>query len=218
MKLSNASKIYHLDGIDVHALKSVQLEVRRGEFVGVTGKSGSGKSTLLQLMGCLDRPTSGLVELNGVDVSTISDDQLASLRGKRIGFVFQAFNLNATMTVWDNVALPMRIHEYPESEVSAKVEKLVEVVGLADRKNHYPNQLSGGQQQRVAIARALSTDPDLLLADEPSGNLDSASSKAVMDLLASINEKNGVTIVMVTHEPTVLSYARRIIRIEDGVV
>ncbi len=218
LSLSGVSKVYQMDGLEVQALKDVNIDIIRGEFVAVTGKSGSGKSTLLHIMGCLDRPTSGKLELNGTDISTLSDDKLARLRGKEIGFIFQAFNLNPAMSVWDNAALPMRIHEYPDEETKKKVDGLIELVGLKDRIGHYPNQLSGGQQQRVAIARALSTSPSLILADEPTGNLDSASSKSVMDLLTSINEKEKVTIVLVTHEPSIMRYAERIIHIKDGTV
>jgi putative ABC transport system ATP-binding protein len=216
LRLHDVHKTYFLDGVEVRALRGVTLDIRKGDFLAITGASGSGKSTLLNVIGCLDSPTSGRVEINGVDTATLDDDRLARMRGKEIGFVFQSFNLQPNMTVWENVALAMRIHEYPEEEVTETVTRLLADVGLSDRIGHYPNQLSGGQQQRVAIARALSTNPAIILADEPTGNLDSESGGHIMELLARINKEDKVTVVVVTHEPTVVSYARRKVHVKDG--
>jgi len=218
MDVESLSREYPLDGVIVRALKGVSMSVRKGEFVAITGASGSGKSTMLGLIGCLDKPTAGFVRINGIDVNTLPDDVLARLRGREIGFVFQSFNLQPGLTAWENVALPMRIHEMPESVVHDTVDALLARVGMSDRKGHYPKQLSGGQQQRIAIARALSTSPAILLADEPTGNLDSEAGRAVLDLLAELNENDGVTIVVVTHEPTVFEYASRVVRLKDGLI
>lgn len=216
IKLSKVYKTFFLDGVEVHALKGVSLEINKGEFVAITGASGSGKSTLLNMVGVLDSPTSGTIEINGIDTQTLSDGELARMRGKEIGFVFQSFNLQPKMTAWENVALPMRIHDYEEELIVEKVNKLMQIIGLSDRINHYPNQLSGGQQQRVAIARALSTAPAMILADEPTGNLDSSSGKVVMELLETINHDTNVTVVVVTHDPKIVSYAEKVVRIQDG--
>jgi len=214
--LENVSKTYFLDGVEVNALKGVSMTIRQGEFVAVTGSSGSGKSTMLNMIGGLDVPTKGTVEIGGIDISSISDDELARLRGRTIGFVFQAFNLQPNMTAWENVALPMRIHEFPDDEVTETVDRLLGVVGLSERAGHLPNQLSGGQQQRIAIARALSTRPSMILADEPTGNLDSASGTAIMAVLKDINENQSVTVVVVSHEPNTIKFARRVVRLADG--
>ena len=216
VSLHDVHKTYHLDGVEVHALRGVELAIREGDFIAITGASGSGKSTMLNMIGGLDVPTKGRVEINGVDISHLDDDGLARLRGKEIGFVFQAFNLQPNMTAWENVALPMRIHDYPEERVKETVDRLLATVGLAERSGHFPNQLSGGQQQRVAIARALTTTPSLLLADEPTGNLDSEAGRNIMELLAKINAEKGVTIAMVSHEPGTIKYSRSVVRIKDG--
>jgi putative ABC transport system ATP-binding protein len=218
ISLDKVFKTYHLDGGDVNILKGVTAAIYPGEFVALTGASGSGKSTMLNMVGGLDVPSAGVVKINGVDISTISDDDLARLRGKEIGFVFQSFNLQPNMTAWENAALPMRIHEYPEEQVHAKIDELMKIVGLDQRGDHYPNQLSGGQQQRVAVARALSTDPALILADEPTGNLDSESGKTVLELLHKINSERKVTMLIVTHDPKIAAHADRIIHIKDGMI
>ncbi len=215
VKLSSVSKTYFGEGVQTHVLKNVSARVDAGEFVGITGPSGSGKSTMLNLIGCLDTPTAGSVEINGVDTARLSDDELTRLRAKSIGFVFQSFNLMPNLTALENVMLPLRIVDRTEEEAGETAGQLLGAMGLHDRGTHYPNQLSGGQQQRVAIARALATQPSLLLADEPTGNLDSQSGKSVMELLKKINVK-GVTIVVVTHEKTVLEYAHRVLKMRDG--
>ncbi len=215
ISLAKVYKAYPLDGITVQVLKGVDAAIYPGEFVAVIGASGSGKSTLLNMIGGLDVPSKGAVKINGTDIAGISDNELSRLRGKEIGFVFQSFNLQPNMTAWDNVALPMRIHEYPDEIVEEKVDSLMSTVGLSKWAEHLPSQLSGGQQQRVAVARALATDPALILADEPTGNLDSESGKNVLELLTQIN-RGGVTLVIVTHDENIAHQADRIIHIKDG--
>jgi putative ABC transport system ATP-binding protein len=217
IKLEEIHKIYHTGEVDVHAVRDVTLEIQRGEFVAVMGDSGSGKSTMMNMLGCLDRPTKGRYLLDNTDVSGLGRDELADIRNEKIGFVFQGFNLLARTTALENVELPMLyVHRrIPGREQRERAMKSLEIVGLAARSDHHPNQLSGGQQQRVAIARALVNQPALLLADEPTGNLDSQTSIEIMGVFQKLNDQ-GITIVMVTHELDIASYTKRNIIMRDG--
>ncbi len=211
-------KTYVVGEVQVRALRGVSLDVRRGEFLAVTGPSGSGKSTLMHILGCLDRPTSGSYVLEGQDVSRMSKDQLAEVRNKRIGFVFQGFNLLSRTTALDNVELPL-LYRGGRSRASERHKMAIEAlaaVGLGDRADHRPNQLSGGQQQRVAIARALITNPSILLADEPTGNLDSRTSIEVMGIFQRLNRERGITVLLITHEHDIAEYGTRAIACRDG--
>jgi putative ABC transport system ATP-binding protein len=215
--LDNIKKVYQTGEVEVHAIRNVSLQVNRGEFVAIMGASGSGKSTMMNTIGCLDRPTDGRYQLDGIDVSGLKRDELAEIRNKKIGFVFQGFNLLARTSALENVELPMF---YCRPAISSKDQRdramnALELVGLKDRADHHPSQLSGGQQQRVAIARALAIRPALLLADEPTGNLDTRTSIEVMGVFQELNNK-GITIVMVTHELDIASYTRRIVVMRDG--
>lgn len=214
--LENVHKTYDLGEIQVHALRGVSLEIRRGEFVAIMGASGSGKSTLMNILGCLDRPSKGRYLLDGIDVSQLSKVELAHIRNKKIGFVFQQFNLLSRTTALENVELPTLYAGIPPEERSRRAKESLERVGLADRAMHHPSQLSGGQQQRVAIARALVNKPAILLADEPTGNLDSRTSVEIMDILQRLNENEGLTVVLVTHEPDIANYAQRALEFRDG--
>jgi putative ABC transport system ATP-binding protein len=213
--LENVSKTYAMGNVQVLALRDVSVRIERGDYVAVMGPSGSGKSTLMNVIGCLDRPTSGRYLLDGEDVSALDDDALAKVRLRKLGFVFQAFNLLPRATALRNVALPLFYAGLPRTEREAGARALLAEVGLADRALHRPSQLSGGEQQRVAIARALANDPAVLLADEPTGNLDSRTSDEILGVLAKLNEA-GRTIVLVTHDETVARRARRTIRLLDG--
>ncbi len=215
MELQDVWKIYRMGEFDIPALQGIDLTIKTNEFVAITGPSGCGKSTMLNMIGCLDMPTRGKVFLEGKDISTFKSDELARIRGKKIGFIFQAFNLYPTLTVLENIQLPMRIHEIPEKDVADTSKKLLDTVGLSDRKAHFPAQLSGGQQQRVSVARALSTSPSILLADEPTGNLDTKSGGEIMDVFKRLNNE-GLTIVMITHDPRIAGYAGRIVKMLDG--
>jgi putative ABC transport system ATP-binding protein len=217
IKLEDIHKIYHTGEVDVHAVRGVTLEIQPGEFVAVMGASGSGKSTLMNMLGCLDRPTRGRYLLEGTDVSQLDRDQLADIRNAKIGFVFQGFNLLARTSALENVELPMLyVHRrIPGSQQRERALKALEIVGLGQRADHHPNQLSGGQQQRVAIARALVNQPALLLADEPTGNLDSQTSIEIMGVFQKLNDQ-GITILMVTHELDIASYTKRNIIMRDG--
>jgi putative ABC transport system ATP-binding protein len=201
----------------VYVLKGIDLEINKGEYVALMGPSGSGKSTLMNLLGCLDTPTSGRYILNGKDVSKMHDDELAEIRNKEIGFVFQTFNLLPRTTALDNVALPMVYAGYSKSDRMIRAEEVLKQVGLSDRMDHQPNQLSGGQRQRVAVARALVNKPSIILADEPTGNLDSKTSEEIMKLFGDIH-KLGNTVIVVTHEEEVAAYAHRVIRLRDGLI
>ena len=217
IQLADIHKTYHTGEVDVHAVRGVSLDIAPGEFVAIMGSSGSGKSTLMNMIGCLDRPTSGSYFLDGIDVSTLDREQRAKIRNDKIGFVFQGFNLLSRTTAQENVEMPMLYnrHRVPAHEQSTRAIRSLELVGLADRADHKPNQLSGGQQQRVAIARALVNQPSLLLADEPTGNLDSQTSIEIMGVFQKLNDA-GITIVMVTHELDVARYTKRMIILRDG--
>lgn len=214
----NLVKTYRLGEMEVHALQGVSLNVQAGGFVAIMGASGSGKSTLMNVLGCLDTPTSGTYELDGVDVSTLNGNQLADIRNHKIGFVFQSFNLIPRTTACENVQLPLFYRGISSREQQALAMRALARVGLAGREQHHPSQLSGGQQQRVAIARALVTNPVLILADEPTGNLDSQASREIMDTLARLNLDEGLTIILVTHETDIARFARRAITMRDGLI
>jgi putative ABC transport system ATP-binding protein len=218
IRLENVYKTYDLGEIQVHALRGISLEVREGEFVAVMGPSGSGKSTVMNIMGCLDRPTKGHYYLEGVDVSRMSKTELARIRNRKLGFVFQQFNLLSRTSALENVELPTIYAGVGPEERTRRAMEALKRVGLADRAGHYPSQLSGGQQQRVAIARALVNHPSILLADEPTGNLDSRTSVEIMDILQTLNNEEGLTIVMVTHEHDIAQYAKRTLEFRDGKV
>ena len=217
IKLENVKKVYKLEKVDVIALRNISFEVEEGEYVAIVGPSGSGKSTIMNLIGCLDKPTSGRVLIEGKDTKKMSEKKLAEIRRKKIGFVFQQFNLIPRLTAIENVELPMWFSGMDARERRRRAKKLLEAVGLGDRLNHKPGELSGGQQQRVAIARALANDPSVILADEPTGNLDSKSGEEIISLLEELNNE-GKTLVVVTHERHIEKRARRIIRIKDGMV
>lgn len=217
LELSNVWKVYALDTVNVSAVKGVSLTVFSGEFVAIMGASGSGKSSLLNIVGALDLPTKGLVRLDGTDITQLAESDLARIRGKKIGFVFQSFNLHPTLNVFENIALPMRIHEFEENRIRSEVQRLLSLVRLEHRRQHFPSQLSGGERQRVAIARALSTNPSMILADEPTGNLDSETSHEILGLFRELHVA-GKTIVLVTHAPDIAAFAGRIIELRDGQV
>lgn len=213
--IQDVKKSYQMGEQVVHALRGVTLNIKRNEYVALMGPSGSGKSTLMNMLGCLDTPSSGLYLLNDQNVSTLIDDELAEIRNKEIGFVFQTFNLIPRLSSLENVALPLVYSGMKKSTRLAKAQKVLESVGLGDRVHHKPNELSGGQRQRVAVARALVNDPSIILADEPTGNLDSKTSIEIMALFEEIHN-NGNTVILVTHEPDIAEHAHRIIRLKDG--
>lgn len=219
VKLADVHKTYRTGEMEVHAVRGVSLEIRPGEFVALMGASGSGKSTLMNILGCLDRPTSGHYMLDGADVSGLDRDRLADIRNRKIGFVFQNFNLLPRTSARENVELPLVYsgQRLTNAQLREKADLVLGSVGLAGREDHHPSQLSGGQQQRVAIARALINRPEIVLADEPTGNLDSRTSVEIMGIFQKLNEE-GITIVMVTHEPDIAAYARRNIVMRDGIV
>jgi len=213
LKLNDLSKIFDLGEIKVHALSKTDLEIATGDFVAIMGPSGSGKSTLMNIIGCLDVPTDGEYLFNGIKVKNMDEDELATIRSERVGFVFQQFNLLARTTALENVELPLIYSG--KSDRREKALRALEIVGLSDRANHMPNQLSGGQQQRVAIARALVNEPDIILADEPTGALDTGSGNEIMGIFEKLNSK-GKTVILITHEPYIAAHAKRVIHLRDG--
>lgn len=217
IKITNIKRNFQLGNETVYVLKGIDLEINKGEYVALMGPSGSGKSTLMNLLGCLDTPTSGNYVLNGKDVSKMRDDELAEIRNKEIGFVFQTFNLLPRTTALDNVALPMIYAGYSKKDRVNRATEVLTQVNLSDRMDHQPNQLSGGQRQRVAIARALVNKPSIILADEPTGNLDSKTSVEIMKLFGDIHAQ-GNTVILVTHEEDIAAYAHRVIRLRDGLI
>lgn len=217
IELNNLEKRYELGEQTVYALRKINLDITKGEYVALMGPSGSGKSTLMNIVGCLDTPTAGSYILNNKEVSRMSDSELSDVRNREIGFVFQTFNLLPRLTALDNVALPLVYAGLSKKERTEKAKEALKDVGLSDRMNHRPNELSGGQRQRVAVARALVNNPSILLADEPTGNLDTQTSKEIMALFDEIHKK-GNTIILVTHEEDIAQYAKRIVRVRDGVI
>lgn len=218
LEAKNLVKTYQMGDIEVHALRGLSLSINRGEVVSIMGPSGSGKSTLMNMLGCLDRPTSGTYFLDGEEVAEMDDDQLAGIRNRKVGFVFQSFNLLPRATALANVELPLRYTSIPAKERRQRALSALESVGLGDRVKHRPNELSGGQQQRVAIARSLVNQPSIIMADEPTGNLDSKSGEEIMEILLSLNQEFGTTLIVVTHDPEIGALTERVIKIRDGVV
>jgi len=216
IELKDVKKIYKMDGVETPALRGVDLTINRGEFVAIMGPSGSGKSTLLHMVGALDKPTSGKVFLDGVDISTLKESDLARLRGIKIGIVFQFFNLHPTLTALENIELPMIVVEKDKKERHQRALELIKAVGLEHRAHHFPSQLSGGEQQRIAIARALANNPEIILADELTGNLDTKTKNEIMNFLLQLQKEKKMTVTVITHEPEIAQYAEKIIHIVDG--
>ena len=216
IELQDVKKIYKMDGVETPALRGVDLKIKKGEFVAIMGPSGSGKSTLLHMVGALDRPTSGKVFLDGVDIATLKESDLARMRGKKIGIVFQFFNLHPTLTALENIELPMIVIEKEKKERQQKAWELLKAVGLEHRAGHLPSQLSGGEQQRIAIARALANDPEIILADELTGNLDTKTKAEIMNFLLKLQKEKKMTVTVITHELEIAQYAETIIHIVDG--
>lgn len=217
-KIENVTRFYQVGNVETQALRGVNLTIEQGEFTALVGPSGSGKTTLLQLIGCLDQPTSGRVFINGTDVSRLNRNQRADMRRGTIGFIFQFFALIPTLTAYENIEMPLFLVGQSAAERHKRVTQLLEWVDLTDRAHHRPDQLSGGQQQRVAIARALATNPTLILADEPTANLDTANGRQVMEIMTRLNQETGVTFVFATHDPRVFNYARRVVTMQDGLI
>ena len=216
VEAKDVTKVYQMGKVEVRALDGVSLTIKQGEFVAIMGPSGSGKSTLLNLIGCLDRPTTGELRIAGTDISKLSDKKLAHIRGKQIGFVFQTFNLIPRISAFQNVLLPMSfVNTFAPSERVKRAQQILDNVGLSQRMKHFPNELSGGERQRVAVARALANNPSMILADEPTGNLDTKTGRSILELFKSLNQQ-GRTIVLVTHDPNVAANADRIVHVMDG--
>ena len=219
IEIRDLTKIYRMGHVEVPALQGVSFRIERGEVVAIMGQSGSGKSTLMNILGCLDLPTSGEYFLEGENIAGMNEDELADIRNQKIGFVFQQFNLLPRISVRRNAELPLLYNGgKPQKEINQRSEAILNAVGLGERMNHRPTELSGGQQQRVAIARALINEPALLLADEPTGNLDSKTGKEILDLLLGLNKEHGLTLVIVTHDPAIAAHSQRIIRLRDGMI
>jgi len=218
IELRNVWKIYQMGKVDVNALRGMNFKVKRNEFVSIMGPSGSGKSTAVNMVGCLDIPTKGDVYLDGKNIAHLPESTLAQIRGRKIGFIFQTFNLIQTLSAKENIILPMIFQGIPADKREKRAEKLLRLVQLEDRMNHKPSELSGGERQRVAIARSLANDPDVILADEPTGNLDSKTGQVIMKFLKDLNKKEGKTIIMVTHDANLAKYADRIAHLRDGVI
>ncbi len=216
--MQNITKSYEMGTQVVHALRGLDLNIQEGEFVAIMGPSGSGKSTLMNIIGCLDAPNSGTYTLDGIDVSHMTDDEQARIRNRRVGFVFQQFNLLSRTSALKQVALPLMYAGYGRSERMSRAAAALEAVGLGDRMDHRPDELSGGQQQRVAIARALATNPSIILADEPTGNLDTQSGEEILQIFKTLHEEKGITLIMITHDPEIAAAAERTIWIRDGVI
>jgi len=218
VKIENATRVYKVGAVETQALRGVNLSIGNGEFTSLVGPSGSGKTTLLQLIGCLDQPTTGSVWVDGKDVTHLNRNQRADMRRGHIGFIFQFFALIPTLTAYENVEMPLLLNGYSAQERRERVRGLLEAVGLSDRANNRPDQMSGGQQQRVAVARALAPKPTLILADEPTANLDTTNGEQVMEIMTRLNKETGVTFVFATHDPRVIKYARRVVTLVDGLV
>lgn len=218
VKTENVTRVYKIGNVETNALRGVNLSIQSGEFTALIGPSGSGKTTLLQLIGCLDQPTGGKVFVNGKDVTNLNHNERADIRAGSIGFVFQFFALIPTLTAYENIEMPLLLAGKSASERSDRVKQLLEWIDLPDRANNRPDQLSGGQQQRVAVARALATNPALILADEPTANLDTPNGKQVMDVMTRLNRETGVTFIFATHDPRVIQYAHRVVTLQDGLI
>ena len=216
IELQNVKKVYKMDGVETHALRGIDLQIRKKEFIAIMGPSGSGKSTLLHMVGALDKPSYGKILLDSVDISKLKESDLARLRGKKIGFIFQFFNLHPTLTALENVELPMMINGMDRVKRRKKAFKLLKSVGLDKRADHLPSQLSGGEHQRVAIARALANDPEIILADEPTGNLDTKTEAEIMEFLIRLQKEKQMTVAVITHEKEITDYAERIVHLVDG--
>jgi len=216
IELQNVKKVYKMDGVETHALRGIDLQIRKKEFIAIMGPSGSGKSTLLHMVGALDKPSYGKILLDNVDISQLKESDLARLRGNKIGFIFQFFNLHPTLTALENVELPMMINGMDRVERRKKSFKLLKSVGLDKRAYHLPSQLSGGEHQRVAIARALANDPEIILADEPTGNLDTKTEAEIMEFLIRLQKEKQMTVAVITHEKEITDYAERIVHLVDG--
>jgi putative ABC transport system ATP-binding protein len=216
IQLENVWKIYQMGDVQVSALRGIDLAVEKGEFLAIAGASGSGKSTMMNIIGCLDLPSKGTIRLDGIDIASFHESQLAQIRGQKIGFVFQQFNLIPTLTSAENVMLPLEFQNVDTATARETALEILEMVGLGDRVQHLPSQLSGGQQQRVAISRALAVDPDIILADEPTGNLDSKTGEFIMELLSNVHGKDSKTIILVTHDFYLVKRAERVVYLKDG--
>jgi putative ABC transport system ATP-binding protein len=218
VKIENVTRVYQVGKVETQALRGVNLTIESGEFTALVGPSGSGKTTLLQMIGCLDQPTSGRVIINGKDVTSLNRNQRADMRKGTIGFVFQFFALIPTLTAYENVEMPLLLNGKNAAERRKRIMELLEAVDMSDRARHRPDQLSGGEQQRIAVARALSTSPKMILADEPTANLDTENGRQVMDIMAKLNKETGTTFVFATHDPRVIKYARRVVTLRDGLI